>query len=97
MLSSATAQLTSEFELKGHPGFDGLMGAAVRDITPDLAVRARCWGPARHDLPSGVHRPLTLSALALRSGTGAIHCFCLQATSHFFAEVTMSGESAVPY
>jgi hypothetical protein len=70
MLSSATGQLAGEFELKGHPGFDGLMGAAVRDITPDLAVRARCWGPARHDLPSGVHRPLTLSALALRSETG---------------------------
>ena len=65
MLSSATAQLTGEFELKGHPGFDGLMGAAVRDITPDLAVRARCWGPARHDLPSGVHRPLTLSAAGI--------------------------------
>jgi hypothetical protein len=57
-------------ELVGHPGFSGLIGVSRRDITPDLGVRARCWGPARHDLPAGVHRPLTLTALALADGDG---------------------------
>ena len=33
----------SELEAKGHPGFAGLAGVAVNDITPDLDVRARCW------------------------------------------------------
>ena len=34
----------SELEAKGHPGFAGLAGVAVNDITPDLDVRARCQG-----------------------------------------------------
>jgi hypothetical protein len=63
-------KVVSELEAKGHPGFAGSVGVAVRDITPDLNVRARCWGPARHDLPSGVHRPLTLTALALSGDAG---------------------------
>ena len=50
-----------------HCGFEGLFAAARREITPSLDVRARCWGMARHDLPTGVHRPLTLTALVLQS------------------------------
>jgi hypothetical protein len=49
----------------GHRGFTGMIGVARRDITPGLDVRVRCWGPARHDLATGVHRRLTLTALAL--------------------------------
>lgn len=57
--------MTDELVGVGHRGFAGLAGVARRDITPHLGVRARCWGPAAHDLAEGVHRPLTLTALAL--------------------------------
>jgi hypothetical protein len=60
----------ADLEEFGHRGFEGLIGAARRDITPHLGVRARCWGPAEHDLAEGVHRPLTLTALALRERDG---------------------------
>lgn len=56
--------------MSGSGGFEGAVGAARRDVTPDLSVRSRCWGPATHDLPTGVHRPLTLTALALREHGG---------------------------
>ncbi|MBU6335298.1 MAG: hypothetical protein KGS47_12970 [Chloroflexi bacterium] len=41
------------------------IGVAVRDITPPAGIYARSWGAARHEQASGVHRPLTLSALVL--------------------------------
>ncbi|MBB4660929.1 hypothetical protein [Conexibacter arvalis] len=47
------------------PSFAGLAGVARRDITPPPGIRARNWGPATWDVAAGVHRPLTLSALAL--------------------------------
>jgi hypothetical protein len=50
-----------------HPGFEGLLGVARRDITPPSGIFFRCWGPATLDTPLGVHRPLTLTALALRA------------------------------
>jgi hypothetical protein len=51
-------------------GFRGLAGVARRDITPPLGIRNRNWGPATSDVAAGVHRPLTLTALALRGGDG---------------------------
>jgi hypothetical protein len=48
-----------------HPGFAGAVGVARRDITPPPGIFFRCWGPATLDVPRGVHRPLTLTALAL--------------------------------
>ena len=47
--------------------FAGLMGVARRDITPPAGIYARMWGASTHDLASGVHRPLTTTALALRA------------------------------
>ena len=74
----------SELEAKGHPGFAGLAGVAVNDITPDLDVRARCWGPARHDLASGVHRRLTLTALALAADAGGPPLLLITTDLSFF-------------
>jgi hypothetical protein len=51
-------------------GFRGLAGVARRDITPPLGIRNRNWGPATSDVATGVHRPFTLTALALRAGDG---------------------------
>lgn len=49
------------------PSFAGLIGVARRDVTPAPGIRARNWGPATWDVAEGVHRPLTLSALALQA------------------------------
>ncbi len=49
--------------------FRGAIGIARRDVTPPLEVRARCWGAAEHEHATGVHRPLTLTALVLGAGT----------------------------
>jgi hypothetical protein len=74
----------TELESVGHRGFEGLVGVARRDITPDLDVRARCWGPARHDLPVGVHRPLTLTAMALRAASGGSSLLLITADLSWF-------------
>ena len=42
-----------------------LAGAARRDITPPVGIYHRMWGAATHDRSTGVHRPLTCTALAL--------------------------------
>ncbi len=47
-----------------EPGFSGRIGIARRGITPPLSVQVRSWGPATDDFATGVHRPLTLTAVA---------------------------------
>jgi hypothetical protein len=42
-------------------------GFARIDITPPVGIYHRMWGAARHDRATGVHRPLTATALALSS------------------------------
>ncbi|MBI4025064.1 MAG: alkaline ceramidase [Verrucomicrobia bacterium] len=49
------------------PSFRGLIGVARRDITPPVGIYARNWGAAKQDTAEGVHRPLTLTALTLRT------------------------------
>jgi hypothetical protein len=51
-------------------GFRGLAGVARRDITPPIGIRNRNWGPSTFDTADGVHRPLTLTALALQAQDG---------------------------
>lgn len=51
-------------------GFRGLAGVARRDITPPVGIRNRNWGPSTVDTADGVHRPLTLTALALQAHDG---------------------------
>lgn len=50
-----------------HPSFQGHIGIARTDITPPLGVYSRNWGAATSDVATAIHRPLTLSALTLRS------------------------------
>src|SRR5437868_8404504 len=50
-----------------HPEFAGLLGVAREDITPPLGIYARNWGAAKHDVAEGIHRPLTATALTMRS------------------------------
>jgi hypothetical protein len=56
-----------------HHRFQGLharIGVSRWDITPDLKVCAKNWGAAKHWFASGVHRPLTGTALALATLNG---------------------------
>lgn len=46
-------------------------GAARCDITPPVGIYHRMWGAAKHDQSTGVHRPLTATALALGPGSEA--------------------------
>jgi hypothetical protein len=41
-------------------------GVASCDITPPVGIYHRMWGAASHDRATGVHRPLTASALVFR-------------------------------
>ncbi len=52
-----------------HPSFHGRIGVARADITPPVGVYARNWGAAKHDVATSIHRPLTLTALALTTLT----------------------------
>lgn len=40
-------------------------GFARADITPPVGIYHRMWGAATHDVATGIHRPLTATALAL--------------------------------
>jgi hypothetical protein len=42
-------------------------GLARCDITPPVGIYHRLWGAAKHDRATGVHRPLTATALAFQS------------------------------
>ncbi len=42
-----------------------LAGVARRDITPPVGIYHRMWGAATHDQSTGIHRPLTCTALAI--------------------------------
>ncbi|ADB48555.1 hypothetical protein [Conexibacter woesei] len=53
------------------PGFAGWIGVARRDVTPPPGIAQNAWGPATERRSTGVHRPLTLTALALRDGADA--------------------------
>ncbi len=42
-------------------------GVARRDVTPPVGIYHRMWGAATHDRATGVHRPLTATAVVFRS------------------------------
>ena len=46
-------------------------GLARGDITPPVGIYHRMWGAATHERSTGVHRPLTATALALRPAPDA--------------------------
>jgi hypothetical protein len=45
-------------------------GVARCDITPPIGIYHRMWGAATHECASGVHRPLTATALVMQSAVG---------------------------
>lgn len=47
-----------------------LFGVARCDITPPVGIYHRMWGAATHDRSTGVHRPLTATAVCFRSLNG---------------------------
>ncbi len=50
---------------------DLVAGSSRRDITPPLGIRTANWGAeGRHELATGVHQPLTVTALALTDYSG---------------------------
>ncbi|MCB0018087.1 MAG: hypothetical protein KDE09_09890, partial [Anaerolineales bacterium] len=50
--------------------FLGRMGVARADITPPAGIHSRAWGAAAHDTASGIHQPLTTTALAILPDDG---------------------------
>ncbi|NDC63394.1 MAG: hypothetical protein EBZ59_05270 [Planctomycetia bacterium] len=50
-----------------HSSFTGRVGVARGDITPPVGIFCRNWGAARHDAAEGIHRPLSLTALAIQA------------------------------
>lgn len=50
--------------------FGGQAGAARGDITPPEGIYFRLWGSAKHDLPSGIHRPMLATAAAFADADG---------------------------
>jgi len=54
------------------PSADLTAGSSRRDITPPLEIRTANWGAdGRHEIATGIHQPLTVTALALSDGAGA--------------------------
>ncbi|HET6880187.1 MAG TPA: hypothetical protein VFI31_08535 [Pirellulales bacterium] len=50
------------------------VGIARCDITPPIGIYHRMWGAAAHDRSTGVHRPLTATALVLRPAPAPHDC-----------------------
>src|SRR5262245_25729904 len=48
------------------------VGLARCDVTPPVGIYHRMWGAATHERATGIHRPLTATALAFRSHDGAL-------------------------
>lgn len=56
--------------MPSHPRFSGLVGISRADITPSAGIYCRNWGAAKHQTAQGIHRPLSLTAMALRESAG---------------------------
>ncbi len=54
-----------------YPAFKGHFGVARRDITPSLGIYSRNWGAAKSDVATAIHRPLTLTCLAIQANDGS--------------------------
>ncbi len=69
MVEAAYAVTNNNLMEMQDAGFDyhASVGTARRDITPPIGIYSRSWGAAEHDCATGVHRPLTLTALTIES------------------------------
>jgi hypothetical protein len=50
-----------------NASFQGIIGAAQRDITPPVGIYARSWGAAVHDVAEGIHRCLQLTCITFQA------------------------------
>ncbi|MBU4336697.1 MAG: hypothetical protein KJ548_08990 [Actinobacteria bacterium] len=53
------------------PGWSGSAGVARQDVTAPIGIRMRNWGYGDCDVATRVHRPLTVTALALAAADGS--------------------------
>lgn len=47
--------------------FSGLIGVAHADVTPPVGIYNRNWGAAKHDVATGIHRPLMLTCMSFQN------------------------------
>ncbi|MBC8138549.1 MAG: hypothetical protein H8F28_21930 [Fibrella sp.] len=55
-----------------EPSFRGVIGISRADITPPDGIYARNWGAALHESASGLHRPLTATAITFQTDADAV-------------------------
>ncbi len=70
-----------------NKGFAGIIGVAREDITPPIGIFCRNWGAAKHDAATGIHRPLSLTALTLRESPESLPLVLIDADLGWFANV----------
>lgn len=58
--------------LWNEPTFSAHIGVAQAEITPSLDTYARNWGASTHDFATGVHRPLTATALTIQESPESV-------------------------
>jgi hypothetical protein len=80
-----------------------LVGVAQVDVTPPIGIYHRMWGAAKHDVATGIHRPLTATVLTLtphgESATPAVfvaldHCLLWGEEMEAFLDA-VSGQAGV--
>lgn len=53
-----------------HAAFAGKIGVARRPIDPPVGIYSRNWGAAKHDVATGRHKSMTLTALTIQENGG---------------------------
>ena len=71
-----------------HAAFIGQVGLSRTDITPPVGIFCRNWGAATHDTAQGIHRPLFLTALAIRDAAGGEPLVLLDADLGWWANLS---------
>lgn len=75
-----------------HDAFTGLVGIARTDITPPVGIYCRSWGAASHDTARGIHRPLSLTAVAFREASGGLPLVLIDADLGWWISLTLERE-----
>lgn len=73
--------------MPAHSAFTGLIGVARTDITPPVGIYCRNWGAALHDTAQGIHRPLSLTAVAVQQAAGGPPLVLLDADLGWWANL----------
>jgi hypothetical protein len=69
LITNDDSEGSAVLEIAAHQG-DVMFGLARRDITPPVGIYGRWWPRATWDRVTGVHRPLTATAVVLRNAAG---------------------------